>query len=107
MKPLNHNLHALSPASTPLGIVDIVPDNTINFCLAGGKEVLKISKDENNNTVCEWGEGITHYMNLNLLEEYLKDLVSPGMREALVREIKIKMSKQITNIADELFTFNL
>jgi len=104
MKPINPNLHALAPNSTPLDIgTDFVPNDDIVFSNRDGKQVLKITKDENKKLICEWGEGITHWINLNHLDSYLTDLISTDLKNAIIRELKLKMNNSVKKAVKEVF----
>ena len=63
----------------------------------GNEEVLKITKDDNKNTIFKWGSG-SSYLEWNKLENYLKDLLSTDLSEAVIRELKIKMENEVKQV---------
>lgn len=83
------------------------PDPSIIFMCPSDSQVLKIlppDKATGLNRI-EWSDKIERCVSLERLNKYLKDIVSPDLREALVREIKIKMDTEVLDVVEKNFNW--
>ena len=59
---------------------------------------MRITKEDNKHVV-KWGNNVEHYAGWETLCKNLKDLLSPELSEALIRELTIKKENQVLGIA--------
>jgi len=56
--------------------------------------------------MCEWGSGCNHWMSLDCLDVHLSKLVSPGLKDSIIRELKLRLNDVMRDVAIKHFNLN-
>ena len=81
------------------------PPGNICFYLDNSQLVLTIIPNEGK-ALCEWGKGCGHWISLDCLDAHLSDLVSPELKGAIIKELKMKLNNSIKDMAKKHFNLD-
>jgi len=95
--------------STNISIYDPDAPMTIRFlnrddeAFLEAREVIDETTKKRTKWEFTWGDNQHHFLDMNKLHHYLSNIVSPDLRDALLREIKVQMESDIKECLTRAF----